>query len=172
MPVFAAVLAVITVFLVSRPVLRAVYPLKYEHFIEKYSADYNLDKYLVMGIISAESKFDESAVSHKNAKGLMQIKDETFNWCVEIFGIEAQPDANEMNINVGCAYIRYLTDKFSGNEKTAVAAYNAGEGNVSDWLDEQRSGSDHSLSEIPYGETEKYVETVWKRQKIYKYLYN
>ena len=171
-PMFALILSVITVFLVSKPVLKMVYPLKYEYLIEEYSGIYGLDKYMIMGVISAESKFDEFAVSYKNAKGLMQIKDETMQWCMDKFGIELHEDANELNINVGCAYIRYLTDKFYGNEKTALAAYNAGEGNVSEWLGEQGNGADYSLSKIPYDETRNYVETVGKRRKIYKYLYN
>jgi len=169
---FALVISVISILLVSKPILRAVYPLKYDNLISEYSAIYGLDKYMVMGIISAESKFEETAVSHKNARGLMQIKDETFDWCAKMFDIDTNGDFNEMNINVGCAYIRYLTDKFAGNKKTVLAAYNAGEGNVTKWLGEQGSSEDLSLSEIPYTETEKYVETVEKRQKIYRYLYN
>ena len=71
-----------------------------------------------------------------------------------MFDIDTNGDFNEMNINVGCAYIRYLTDKFAGNKKTVLAAYNAGEGNVTKWLGEQGNGEDLSLSEIPYTETD------------------
>lgn len=167
----AFVLAMVSLCLVAKPALKAIYPLKYEDEIKKYSDAYSLDEHLVMAIISAESKFDENAVSPKGAKGLMQLKDETASWCMENFDIEKSLDKNALNINIGCAYLRYLIDKYKGCTDTAIAAYNAGEGNVSSWLREQNAES-VVLCSIPFGETEKYVETVKKRLKIYRFLYN
>ena len=100
----------------------------------------------------------------------MQIKDETASWCIEKFGLENINDENAMNINIGCAYLRYLIDKYKGCYDTALAAYNAGEGNVSSWLNEQGDES-VVLCSIPFGETERYVKTVNQRSKIYKFLY-
>ena len=168
--VSAFVLALMSLCLVAKPALSAIYPLKHEDKIKKYSDEYALDEHMVMAVISAESKFRENAVSHKGAKGLMQIKDETALWCMEKFDIKNTDDKTSLNINVGCAYLRYLIDKYKGCTDTALAAYNAGEGNVSGWLREQ-GGESVVLSEIPFGETEKYVEKVNKRIKIYKFLY-
>ena len=111
--------------------MRAVYPLKYEDCIEQYSRRYNLDEFLVMGVISAESRFSEDAISHKSAKGLMQLKDETAHWCAEKYGIEGEIYLPEVNIEIGCAYLRYLLDLFDNSIENALAAYNAGQGRVS-----------------------------------------
>ena len=155
---------------IAGPVMKQFYPLKYKELIEKYSALYSLDTYLVMGIISAESGFDSDAVSHKDAKGLMQVRDDTARWCIEKFSIPDYLEGVELNINIGCAYFRYLLDKFQDNTDTALAAYNAGEGNVSRWLTRQGGGGT-SLSSIPFSETEHYVGKVNNRRMIYKFLY-
>ncbi len=157
------------------PFLKLIYPLKYEEYIQKYSKTYELDEYLVMGMISAESGFDEGAKSHKDAKGLMQLKEETALWCVEKFDLDIKPeDVNtpEANIHIGCKYVDYLLEMYDGNMITATAAYNAGPGNVDKWLADTRySGGKTSLKTIPFPETEEYVKKVQKRAKIYKKLY-
>lgn len=169
------ILLAIVALLLIEPVMKAIYPLKYEEAIARYSEQYNIDPYLVMGIISAESRFEENAVSHKDAKGLMQLKEETAKWCVEKFNIDAkhkkiyEPDTNIM---IGCSYLSYLIDLFDGYVPTAVAAYNAGQGNVGEWLKDKECSSDGvTLNKIPFPETDTYVEKVLKRQKIYKKLY-
>ena len=58
-------------------VLKIFYPIKYENFVELCAKEYNVDKYLIYAIIKAESNFNEKAVSSKDAKGLMQLMDET-----------------------------------------------------------------------------------------------
>lgn len=165
------ILVVVSALLVLKPVLRIIYPLKFEQHISDSSKEYGLDEHLVMAIISAESKFDDSAVSSKGAKGLMQLKDETALWCMENFGIEPSGDKNKDNIATGCAYMSYLTDKFGGCTDTALAAYNAGEGNVSKWLEEAGEESTIASCPIPFPETENYIKTVNNRYKIYKFLY-
>ena len=78
----------------------------------------------------------------------------------------------DVNIHIGCWYLDKLIDQF-GDENTAVAAYNAGSGNVSKWLMEEKHSSDGvSLDLIPFQETEKYVKKVEMTKKIYNYLYN
>jgi len=153
--------------------LKTLYPLKYEDTIEECSTRYGLDKYLVMGVISAESRFSEEAVSNKNAKGLMQLKDETALWCSEKYGIVGDITDSKVNIEIGCAYIKYLLDLFNGSKQNALAAYNAGQGNVLKWLDDKRYSTDgKSLDKIPYGETREYVKRVERRSKIYKNIYD
>lgn len=153
-------------------IMKMCYPLQYEELIYTYSKKNSVDPYLIMSIISVESGFDKDAVSSKNAKGLMQIKDETFEWCIEKFGIDENLSDHEKNIAAGCAYFRYLIDRFGSNTDLALAAYNAGEGNVSSWLKEYDNNSRSLLGSIPFAETEKYVEKVKKREKIYRFLYN
>lgn len=170
----AAIAAVIlTAFI--QPFMRVLYPLKHEETILKYSEEFELSEYLVMGIISAESNFDEDAQSHKSAKGLMQLKEETALWCIENLNLDTEKESifvPEKNIYIGCAYLSYLEDLYDGNITNAIAAYNAGLGNVNKWLSEPRYvDKNGNLKNIPFAETEKYVKKVKKRAEIYRTLY-
>ncbi len=146
-----------------------IFPLKYADSIEKYSGEYGLDKYIVAGVIYAESGFDNTAHSGL-ARGLMQMTDKTADWVSEKLGIEYDYDMAEnpeINIKMGCYYLSCLIEKYQ-NRETALAAYNAGMGNVSKWLEDPRYSADgKTLSDIPYSETKKYV----KRVKIFTYIY-
>lgn len=148
-------------------------PLKYENEIQKYSQQYGLDKYLVMGVIRAESSFDHKAHSGV-ARGLMQITDDTAKWIAAKIGEDYHKDMveePELNIKMGCYYLSYLIERY-GNTDTALAAYNAGMGNVSSWLkDKNYSADGKTLDEIPYGETKRYVKRVNLLWKIYQKMY-
>jgi len=169
----AVISAVLTISLT--PVLKLIYPLRYEDKIKESSERFDLDKYLIMGIISSESNFTVDAKSPKSAYGLMQIKDETALWCIHNLKLNISEESirsPEANIFIGCAYMRYLIDLYDGNVLTAVAAYNAGLGNVNKWLSDKRYSKEGiSLVSIPFAETRAYVEKVQKRAKIYEKLY-
>ena len=168
--IFWIIIFVITMFLVFKPVMKIFYPVKYIDIIKKYSSAYSLDEHMVMAVISTESKFDQNAISRKNAKGLMQLKEKTAIWCMEEFGIKDDTKDffnPELNIRIGCAYLSYLIKKFDGNMDAALSSYNAGEGNVSNWLSSQGG----KLKNIPFEETRNYVKTVNNKTKIYHYLY-
>ena len=171
---FYIIFGIIALFLVGvvffKPIMRCFFPVKYIDTIKKYSNEYNLDAHLVMAIIRTESKFKEDAESDKGAKGLMQLKEDTAKWCAKEYGFSYDGNITEpeINIKIGCAYLRYLIEKF-GNVATALAAYNAGEGNVQEWLQKQDSATE--LTNIPFAETARYVELVQKREKIYNFLY-
>ena len=170
--VTALVLLVAIVVLSFPYIMKTLYPLKYREHIEEYSLKYDLDPYLVMGVISAESRFSESAVSQKSAKGLMQLKDDTAYWCAGKYGITGEIYEARVNIEIGCAYLRYLLDLFDQDVENSLAAYNAGQGNVRKWLNDERYSSDGvNLDNIPYKETSEYVKRVEKRAIIYKKLY-
>lgn len=158
-----------------KPAMKFLYPLKYEDEIKKYSSEFELSEYLVMGIISAESGFDADAESHKSAKGLMQLKKETALWCIEHLKLDIDEKniyLPEENIYIGCAYLAYLEDLYGGNTITAIAAYNAGLGNVNKWLADPRySDNSGALKSIPFRETEMYVKKVKRRSDIYRKLY-
>lgn len=176
---FTALLTVIAVSaaltFTLKPAMKLIYPLKYEQQILKYSENFELNEYLVMGIISTESGFDEHAVSHKSARGLMQVKKETALWCIESLGLDIKENEiflSEQNIYIGCAYLDYLEDLYGGNTLTALAAYNAGLGNVNKWLADPRYSDDGiTLKKIPFEETSQYIKKVRKRTEIYRNLY-
>lgn len=151
------------------------HPLKYTDMIEKYSAEYGLDPYLVTSVINVESGYRETVVSNKGAKGLMQIMPATGEWIAEMrgdseFTVE-QLDDPETNIRYGCWYLNYLYNMFK-NTATVLASYNAGQGNVASWLDDlSYSKNGETLHAIPAAETEQYVDKVQNNYAQYKQLY-
>lgn len=154
--------------------MRAVYPLRYNEYIEKYSKEYNLNKYLVMALIKAESNYIYDAHSGV-ARGLMQITDETAIWISNKLSIDFSTDDLEnpqINIKMGCYYLSYLLDYYNRNETLALSAYNAGLGNVNKWLsDKEYSKDGKSLDKIPFEETRNYLKKINEFKKIYNALY-
>ncbi|KXG77093.1 lytic transglycosylase domain-containing protein [Thermotalea metallivorans] len=156
--------------------LRILYPIHYRQLIEKYSAEYNLDPYLVAAIIRTESRFNEKARSRKDAKGLMQIAPITGAWAAKDLSLENYSEemlyVPEINIRIGCWYIDKLRTEFNGRLQLMLAAYNGGSGNVNKWLKDPKYSADGvTLKEIPFGETKLYVEKVLKSYKIYSIIY-
>ena len=152
--------------------IRMIYPLRYEEYIEEYSGQYMLDKYLVMAVIKAESNYASNAHSGV-ARGLMQITDSTADWIADKLGFDFEREDienPEININMGCYYLRYLLDYYDENVNLALAAYNAGMGNVNKWIADSESSGYSTLS-IPFSETERYLNRIEKGIKIYRRLY-
>jgi soluble lytic murein transglycosylase-like protein len=104
----------------------------------------NLPPELVAAVAHTESKFKPTARSHAGAQGLMQLVPRTGRW----MGARNLMDPTQ-NVQAGAKYLRYLTDRFDGNMTKAIAAYNAGEGNV------QRFGG-----VPPFKETRNYIKRV------------
>ncbi|MBE7021670.1 MAG: lytic transglycosylase domain-containing protein [Ruminococcaceae bacterium] len=155
---------------------RMLYPVRHAEYIWRYAEDYQVNPYLVMSIIKAESNFDEDAVSHKNASGLMQIIEPTAEWIadrmeLQNFSYESITEP-ELNIQMGCYYISYLLEQYEGDLKNALAAYNAGTGNVNQWLANPEYTKDgKTLSHIPFPETRRYITRVTNNLRMYTLLY-
>ena len=98
---------------------------KYNEIIIAAARQFDVDAALVSAVIKAESDYNPRIVSHKGARGLMQLMPAT----AKRFGVTNSFDPHE-NIHGGTRYLRWLLKKFDGNADLAVAAYNAGEGNV------------------------------------------
>jgi len=148
---------------------------EYKEYVELYSEKYNLDKNLVYAVIKSESNFNENAVSKKGAAGLMQITENTARWAVNEIGIEnfetSMIFSPEINIEIGCWYLNWLIKNF-GDIETVIAAYNAGNGNVSKWLSDKEYSKDGvKISSIPYSETKSYVKKVKIYYALYKIIY-
>jgi hypothetical protein len=97
----------------------------YNEIIVEAAKKFDVDAALVSAVIKAESDYNPRTVSHKGARGLMQLMPAT----AERFGVTNSFDPGQ-NIHAGTKYLRWLLKKFDGNADLAVAAYNAGEGNV------------------------------------------
>ncbi len=173
--IIAALVCAASVLIIKagRDAVYRCFPLRYGGYIERYAEEYGLDKTLVAGVICAESGFDNTAHSGL-ARGLMQITDATADWVAERLGIEYDYDMAEepeINIKMGCYYLSYLIENYRSTE-TALAAYNAGMGNVTKWLaDKSCSADGKTLDDIPYKETRQYVKRVKIFEKVYKKLY-
>jgi len=163
-------------FYINIDIKMARFPKKYEEVVTKYSQMYELDPYMVYSIIKVESSFDENAESNKGARGLMQITPSTGEWIAEKLKIQEFNSDDlflpETNIMMGTWYFNYLTEKFNNDINLAIAAYNAGPGNVQNWLkDENVSHNGEELTKIPYKETENYVKKFNNAYAQYKELY-
>ena len=174
-------LVIIIFFLVSMnynniklQIYKKIYKLDYEQYVEKYSKEYDVDKYLIFAIIKAESNFDDKAVSHKEAKGLMQLMYSTAQDVAEKIEIDLNEEnilEPEININLGTKYISMLIQKYE-NINLALAAYNAGSGNVDGWINDGTLKSDGSdIENIPYTETNNYVRKILRDYDIYRETY-
>lgn len=151
------------------------YRLQYASEIKKYSKEFGVDPYLVAAVIHCESSNRHDAVSKAGARGLMQIMPDTGKWIAEKLEVEGFSEEKlfepETNIRFGCWYLKYLLDTFSGDRRTAAAAYNAGPGNVKKWLADERYSSGGEIVEIPFKETERYVEKVQRAYEKYTEIY-
>lgn len=152
-----------------------VFPFKHKEAILEYSKEYNLDPYLVLAVIKAESKFNSNAESHKGAMGLMQITASTAQDIANQMGLtdysKEKLYEEDYNIRMGCWYLNDLRNEF-GNMDLFIAAYNAGRGNVTKWLNNSEYSNDgKKLDYIPFKETKKYVDRVNTYFRIYKDLY-
>lgn len=144
------------------------YPVEYSTYIVKYAEKNNLDPYLVIGVIKQESNFVADARS-PYAGGLMQLTEETAADYAKKMGLKHYNYMDpETNISIGCYVLSELIDKY-GYMDTALAAYNAGMGNVDTWLaNPEYSTNGETLSYIPFAETRHYVEKVHQHMEAYK----
>jgi soluble lytic murein transglycosylase len=153
---------------------QAVYPLEYEDLIIQYSGEFGLDPYLVAAVVHTESGFDAQAVSHAGAVGLMQVMPQTGEWIAGKLGMENYKEEMlldpETNIRFGCWYLHFLQERFTSG-RLVLAAYNAGHNRVSGWLEDSRLSDGDELTDIPYEETERYVQKVTRAYEKYKEYY-
>ena len=176
--VFIIIIISLIIFILYKlrlPILKIIYQIEYDEYVQKYSAEYDVDYYLILAIIKAESNFDVDAESSKGAKGLMQVMDTTAEEIAESINIDYD-NINildpETNINLGTKYISTLIEKYECVE-LALTAYNAGTGNVDSWIEDGVLNSDGSnIENIPYKETNNYVRKILRDYEIYKYLYS
>lgn len=142
---------------------RIRYPLRYSEYVRVHARQHHLDPALLAAVIYQESKFKANARSSSGAIGLMQLLPDTAK------GIAVHTGGNaftvddlynpEINVRYGAWYLRHLLDKY-GDERTALAAYNAGQENVDHWRAEGKG--------IEFAETRHYVKRVEHLKTLYR----
>jgi len=145
---------------------RLWYPLRYEAIVRGHAANYRLDPPLLAAVIDQESKFNADAKSRTGAIGLMQLQPATAKGIAHRTGgsrfVLSDLYKPEINVRYGAWYLRHLLDKY-GDERTALAAYNAGQENVDRWL------AKHEPVQFP--ETRAYISRVERLKGIYRRAY-
>jgi len=150
-------------------------PLRHEDIIRQQARKKDLDPALVAGVIHTESRFRDQT-SPAGARGLMQITPATARYVANLSGgtrfVIEDLATPQVNIAYGTFYLRYLLDRYGGDDVVALAAYNGGETNVDRWLanaDAQERQFD--VEAIPFPETRAYVERVLDAKGDYAETY-
>jgi soluble lytic murein transglycosylase len=156
---------------------RLWYPLEYEDAIRAESARNDLDPALVAAVINTESGFVPDSRSKEGAVGLMQLLPDTATFVTRLSDRPSPaPDrleVPEVNIAYGARYLRYLLERHHGDLDLALAAYNGGESNLQDWIEQARAeGRELSVpDDIPFAETRGFVTKVRDAIPIYRRAY-
>ncbi len=153
-----------------------VFPRPYWPQLASDAQTQGLDPYLVTSLVRQESEFNPGAVSRANAYGLMQLLPSTGKMLAKQQG-ERRFSANELfdpteNLRLGTAYLRQNIDHYGGQVEYALAAYNAGDAPVRQWIG---SGDYKDIPEwvesIPYTETRDYVQSIMRNREVYRAVY-
>lgn len=180
-PLLCAVLALIVVCIVAAPavvhrVKLSLYPCRYADYVQQYAKEYEIDPLAVYTIIRTESGFDPEATSGVDARGLMQITEDTFAWIKlkiardEAITFEDLYDP-QINIRFGAYYFSRCLARY-GDLATAAAAYHSGWGTVDTLLEQEAYALDeHTLQTFPYRQMNLYVYKVTHAYQEYQTLY-
>ena len=136
----------------------------------------SLDLYLVVSLIRQESEFNAGAISPANAYGLMQLLPSVGKSLAKKHGIKRFTTSQlldpSINLELGTIYLKQAIDRYGGQVEYALAAYNAGDTPVRQWL----ASNDYKdvpefVESIPYTETREYVQAILRNREIYRALY-
>jgi soluble lytic murein transglycosylase len=168
----AVLVAVLVAPLFQKAIRELTLPLQDADIIRQQATEKHLDPALVAGVIYAETKFD-ARTSPAGALGLMQIEPQTAEFLARRSGATTFTIGDlgtpQVNIAYGTYYLRYLIDHYGGNVTLALAAYNAGQTNVDQWV--RARGQGLTVDQIPFGETRAYVSRVLWAQSQYRHAY-
>jgi soluble lytic murein transglycosylase len=156
-------------------VLRArFFPGRYRVVVTAAADEFGLDPLLVAGVVHCESGFRPQARSSAGARGLMQLMPATAEEAAGKLGItgydEALLDEPAVNLRLGCAHLRELLDRFDGDMRVALAAYNAGSRHAAGWLEAAQGDVERMLTEHAFPVTRTYVRDVLRTRSILEWL--
>ena len=177
--ILCLLLLIATVAVVFRErVEKLAYPQKYAEYVEYYAGKYDIDPFILYAVIRTESNFDPDARSNVDARGLMQITEETFDWIKskiapsEALTFEDLYDP-ETNIRFGSYFMSYSLLRYQSDLPTAAAAYHSGWGTVDALLaDGAYSVDGKTLDHYPYPQMRQYVHKITTSYQRYKELYS
>lgn len=153
---------------------RLFYPISYKSAILESSERHGVDPLFVCAIIRTESGWDPEASSAAGAQGLMQLMPETASDLIRMGQVDGSAYAADSltdpvtNIEFGCAYIE-LAQQELGSTDEVICSYNAGIGQVQEWLSRQDGSMEELAQEYP--ETADYLKKVKSAYRHYQDLY-
>jgi soluble lytic murein transglycosylase len=155
---------------------RLLFPQPYWTELVAEAGKNGLDPYLVASLIRQESEFNAGAVSRANAYGLMQLLPSVGKAAAKKDGLKGF-DARQLlnptvNLELGTTNLKQVLDRFGGQVEYALAAYNAGDSPIRQWL----ASNDYKdvpefVESIPYTETREYVQAILRNREMYRALY-
>jgi soluble lytic murein transglycosylase len=154
----------------------ALFPRPYWSDLKRFSIANGLDPYLVASLIRQESEFNPVAVSRANAVGLMQLLPRTGKLVAHQVAMKrynpSQLYTAPVNLELGTRYFRGMVDKFGGSFEQALAAYNAGDNRVEEWMGQGKyRDAAEFVESIPFTETREYVQAIMRNASVYRQLY-
>lgn len=162
---------------VRNRVEQTLYPRKYDSLVTQWAKEYDLDPLLVDAFIRTESGFDPDATSSVDARGLMQMTEETFLWLRSKIAADEGLTFGDLydpavSIRFGCYYLHLCLERYNGDVATAAAAYHSGWGTVDTLLQMEEHSSDGvTLKGFPYNQMHHYVEKITACYGVYQRLY-
>lgn len=175
LPVLFVVVSMGALLLLSKgpvDVRESQYPLEYTSEISHAARAHQVNPYWICAVIKAESGWNPEARSSAGAVGLMQVLPETASELASWGSVDSAlypPDRltdPAVNIEYGTAYLRYLVEHYHEMEP-AIAAYNAGMGNVDQWM----AGGGDIRDNIRFPETRAYLLNIVRYEKQYEEIY-
>lgn len=146
--------------------LLTLFPMPFEKLVK--NNQYDVDHILLSGLIRQESGFDPKARSAVGATGLMQLMPYTARM------VDRQVASNltkpENNTSIGIRYLKRLLEKYDNNMVFSLAAYNAGDHRVNNWMKTyfKHDSILYNIESIPYAETRNYVKLIFRNMFFYK----
>jgi soluble lytic murein transglycosylase len=170
-----ALAIVVAVAVAAYSLLRArLFPGRYHEAVAAAADEFGLDPLLVAAVVYSESRFRPAARSPAGARGLMQLMPTTAEEVAGKLGLDgysaAMLDEPEMNLRLGCVYLRELLDEFGGDVPVALAAYNAGRRHAAAWLEAAQGDVRRVLDEHAFPETRRYVRGVLRTRSVLRRL--
>ncbi|MBW1762541.1 MAG: transglycosylase SLT domain-containing protein [Deltaproteobacteria bacterium] len=158
----------------GRLIWEATYPHAFSPLIEDIAGDEGIPPSFVRAIAREESSFDPEVVSWAKAYGLVQLIMPTAKRFASEVGERATPRTLKkpsVNLKIGARYMAWLWERLNENPALVPSAYNAGEGAVRRWLQEDAARPlDVFIEEIPYDETRRYTRRVLQTYGVYQWL--
>jgi soluble lytic murein transglycosylase len=162
---------------IPRPVWESLFPRPFWEDLKRDATANRLDPHLVASLIRQESEFNPSAISKKDAMGLMQLLPSVGKGMAKEMKIRHFSSdellAADTNLRLGTRYFKQIVDHYDGQVEYALAAYNAGVDRVNDW---RKNGNFADVEEfvesIPFTETREYVQAIMRNAVIYKLPYS